>query len=86
VITNALFKNNNNNRKIVTIEIDQQLADIARKRLPENVDVIIGNAIKLKSFFSENQVDCIVCSLPWTLFFVRGFRLPVIRGPCGFKG
>jgi spermidine synthase len=36
VITNALFKNNNNNRKIVTIEIDQQLADIARKRLPEN--------------------------------------------------
>jgi phospholipid N-methyltransferase len=66
VITNALFKNNDNNRKIVTIEIDQQLADIARKRLPENVDVIIGNAIKLKSFFSENQVDCIVCSLSYS--------------------
>jgi len=66
VITNALFENKN--RKVVSIEIDKQLAKIARENLPGNIDVIVGNAIKLPSFFEENQVDCIVCSLPLTLF------------------
>jgi len=66
VITNALFENKN--RKVVSIEIDKQLAEIARENLPGNIDVIVGNAIKLPSFFEENQVDCIVCSLPLTLF------------------
>jgi phosphatidylethanolamine/phosphatidyl-N-methylethanolamine N-methyltransferase len=68
VITNALFENNNKSRKVVSIEIDKQLAEIARGKLPGNVDVIVGNAIKLSSYFDENQVDCIVCSLPLTLF------------------
>lgn len=68
VITNALFENKNNARKVVSIEIDKQLAEIAKENLPEQADIIVGNAIKLTSFFDENQVDCIVCSLPLTLF------------------
>ena len=68
VITNALFEKENNRRKVISIEIDEQLAEIAKHNLPANVDVIIGDAIKLKSFFGNNQVDCIVCSLPLTLF------------------
>jgi phosphatidylethanolamine/phosphatidyl-N-methylethanolamine N-methyltransferase len=67
-ITNALSKNKNRPRKVVSIEIDQQLAEIARDKLSGNGDVIVGNAIKLATFFDENQVDCIVCSLPLTLF------------------
>ena len=68
VITNALIENKNKSRKLVSIEIDKKLAEIARANLAGKVDVIVGNAIKLPSYFEENQVDCIVCSLPLTLF------------------
>ena len=71
VITNALSKSENNRRKVISIEIDEQLAEIAKENLPANVDVIVGDAIKLKSFFGVDQVDCIVCSLPLTFFSER---------------
>lgn len=71
VITNALLDDKTNNQKIVTIEIDRHLAKIARDNLPDCVDVIIGDAIEIATFFGENAVDCIVCSLPLTLFSVE---------------
>lgn len=68
VITSALYENQSNRGKVISIEIDKHLAEIAKENLPANVEVIVGDAVKLKSFFGENQIDCIVCSLPLTLF------------------
>ena len=67
VITHALFENKSNRRSVVSIEIDRRLAKIARTKLPDDVEVIVGDAINLASFFVEDEADCIICSLPLTL-------------------
>ena len=67
VITQALVEGRNHRRGVVSIEIDPHLADIAGARLAGSAEVIVGDALELSSFFTEGQVDSIVCSLPLTL-------------------
>jgi phospholipid N-methyltransferase len=67
VITQALLESRNHRHGVVSIEIDRHLAEIARARLPDSAEVIIGDAIKLASYFDVDQVDSIICSLPLTL-------------------
>lgn len=68
VITEALLQARNYRRGVTSIEIDQQLAGIARARLGQGAEVIVGDALDLASYFGTEQVDSIVCSLPLTLF------------------
>ena len=68
VITQALVESRNRRSGVVSIEIDPHLADIARARLADSAEVIVGDALELPSMFTEGQVDSIVCSLPLTLF------------------
>ena len=68
VITSALFDKGIESQRLISIEIDKTLAAIAQKNLPQQVDVIVGDALNLDTFFDEDQVDCIVCSLPLTFF------------------
>ena len=71
VITRALLESRNHRRGVVSIEIDQRLAEIARASLPDSAEIIVGDAIDLNSFFTASQVDCIICSLPLTLLSRR---------------
>jgi phospholipid N-methyltransferase len=67
VITQALLQQRSNRHGVVAIEIDPQLADIARTRLGAAANILVGDALQLESYFDESQVDCIICSLPLTL-------------------
>lgn len=67
VITRALLESRDHRNGVVSIEIDRQLAEVARASLPDSAEVIVGDAINLDSFFAADQVDCIICSLPLTL-------------------
>jgi len=74
VITHALLQQRNDRRRVVSIEIDPQLAEIVRARLSGS-EVIVGDALELSSYFAEGQVDCIICSLPLTLLSPRDLHI-----------
>lgn len=54
--------------KVVSVEIDDSLATETKKIVSNNVEVVVGDAIEVDSFVGGGDADCIVCSLPLTLF------------------
>ncbi|MCP4334930.1 MAG: methyltransferase domain-containing protein [Gammaproteobacteria bacterium] len=71
VITEALDNERQQRRGVVAIEIDPRMAEIAREKLSDDVEVIVGDAFELAMHFGEQAVDCVVCSLPLTLLSSR---------------
>jgi phosphatidylethanolamine/phosphatidyl-N-methylethanolamine N-methyltransferase len=86
VITQALSQHRCNRRGLVAIEIDPHLADIARARLLDVVDVIVGDALELESYFCQGQVDSIVCSLPLTLLSSEDLETLLMGARAVLKG
>jgi phosphatidylethanolamine/phosphatidyl-N-methylethanolamine N-methyltransferase len=68
IITRALLEQRQYRAGVVSIEIDPQLAELARVGCADGAEVMVGDALQLESLIEAGRADSIVCSLPLTLF------------------
>jgi len=71
IITRALLEQRQYRPGVVSIEIDPQLAELARVGCAAGAEVMVGDALQLESLIEAGRADSIVCSLPLTLFSVK---------------
>jgi len=67
-ITRALLEQRQYRPGVISIEIDPQLAELARLGCADGAEVMVGDALQLESLIEAGRADSIVCSLPLTLF------------------
>ncbi len=61
-------------KKVIAIEIDKYLVNLLAKKVPENVEIILGDALKI-DFHELPKVDKIVSNIPYQISSPLTFKL-----------
>ena len=61
-------------KKVIAIEIDRSLADLLVKKVPENVEIILGDALKI-DIDKLPKIDKIVSNIPYQISSPLTFKL-----------
>ena len=61
-------------KKVIAIEIDKYLVNLLLKKVPENVEIILGDALKI-DFHELPKVDKIVSNIPYQISSPLTFKL-----------
>jgi len=67
-------------KKVIVIEIDKSLVGLLKKKVPENVEIILGDALKI-DIDNLHKIDKIVSNIPYQISSPLTFKLL----NCNFK-